>query len=217
MIGKGILFGDTHSYYDLNLILSKKEIPPAKAKTTYIDVPGADGSIDLTEAHGEVKYSDRECTFTFSVLPSETMSWEEKMTEISNKLNGLKCKITLDNDEDYYYLGRCTVDSHSSDRKLMQFVVKAKVAPYKLKQYVTNLTFKLTETPKAVDITNSRKSVSPSIECSNDNTVIVFGTSTFNLSAGTHKILDIRFVEGNNSLTISGTGTVKISFQEGDL
>ena len=213
----GITFGDVHSYDDLSLILSGKDIPPAAPKTTYIDIPGADGSLDLTEAHGDVKYKDRECKFTFTMLPSDKTDWEEKKTEISNLLNGKRCKITLDVDADYYYQGRCTVDDYLQDKNLKQFVVSAKVHPYKFKQDVTVVPVTLAETPKTVHLSNGRRAVSPSIECTHDNTIIVFGGATFNLNAGTHKILDIQLKEGNNALTVSGTGTVIFRYQEGDL
>lgn len=220
MIETGIYFGDIHSFYDLNLILSKVEIPPAKPKTTYVDIPGGNGSVDLTEAHGEVKYSDRECKFTFTMNPAGGLSeadFEEKKTEVSNALNGMKFKITLDKDDEFYYSGRCEVSEYLSNKRLRQIVVTAKVYPYKFKQNVTSLTFELSETQKTVNIINGRKSVSPEIECSNDNTMIVFGNTSFALSAGTQKILDIQFKEGNNQLKLSGTGTITFSFQEGEL
>lgn len=217
MIETGITFGDIHSFDDLNLILSKSEIPPAQPKTKYVDIPGADGSLDVSEVHGEVKYSNRDCKFTFTMHPLDSSTFEEKQTEISNKLNGKVLKITLDKDEEYYYTGRCIVNSYSSDKKMNKIVINAKVHPYKFKQNVTTLNYNLSGTPTAINITNSRKSVSPTITCTNDNTVIVFGTATFNLSAGTHKVLDILLVEGNNVLTVSGSGTVTFSFQEADL
>lgn len=217
MIGKGISFGDTHSYYDLNLILSEVKIPPAKPKTTYVDVPGADGSLDLTEANGEVRYSDRECTFLFTVHPLDSSTWEEKQTEVSNLLNGRDFKITLDKDDEFYYQGRCTVSGYASDKNVKQITVAAKVKPYKYKQNETRVTAALSSTPKTLNILNGRKSVSPTIECSNDNTSIVFGDATFKLNAGTHKILDIRFVEGINNVTVSGSGTVVFCYQEAEL
>lgn len=220
MIRKGIYFDEIHSCDDLNLILSSSDIPPATPKTNYVDIPGADGSKDLTEAHGEVKFSDRDCTFTFVMNPADDLSvsaFEEKKTEISNLLNGKVCKITLDKDEDYYFKGRCVVDQYQSDRRLHTIVVKARVNPYKYKQNITTIAFELSEKPKTANILNGRKSVSPSIKCTDNNTVVAFGGATYNLSAGTHKILDIFFVEGNNSVTISGTGTVTFSFQEADL
>lgn len=220
MIETGIYFGDIHSFYDLNLILSSVSIPPAKPKTNYVDIPGSDGSVDLTEAHGEVKYNDRDCKFTFTMNPAGDLSevaFEEKKTEVSNALNGKEFKITLDKDEDYFYQGRCEVSEYLSDKRIRQVAVTAKVKPYKFKQNVTVLTFALSETEKTVNIKNGRKSVCPSIECSDDNTLIVFGTTSISLSAGTHKVLDIQFTEGNNQLKLSGTGTVTFSFQEGDL
>ena len=213
----GISFGDVHSFDDLNLLLSSKEIPPATPKTTYIDVPGSDGSLDLSESHGVVKYKDRECTFTFTLHPSDHTDWEEKKTEISNLLNGNVFKITLDTDEDYYYQGRCTVSKYLQNRRLKQFTVTAKVHPYKFKQDVTIVRAQIATTPKAVNLNNGRMPAVPQIECSNDNTVIVFNGDTFNLSKGTHKILDIQLSEGINTLTVSGTGTVTFKYQEGDL
>ena len=246
MIETGVYFGETHSYYDLNLILSAVDIPPvapktsrcparrpagfplfwcagppaippAAPKTNFVDVPGADGTVDLTEAHGEVKYSDRECSFTFTMLPTDSSTWEEKKTEVSNLLNGRVFKITLDKDDEFYYLGRCQVSGYEVDRKIRQIVVMATVKPYKFKQDVTVMKYALTNTPKSVSLINGRKTVSPSIECTNDDTVIVFGDATFNLSAGTHKVLDIQLKEGNNAVTVSGTGSVTFTYQEGEL
>ena len=219
MIETGIYFGNIHSFYDLNLILSGSEIPPAKPKITYVDIPGGDGSVDLTESNGEVKYYDRDCTFTFTMNPAGDLSeaaYEEKKTEVSNALNGRKFKITLDKDDDFYYLGRCEVSEYLSDKRIRQIVITATVYPYKLKQNVTSLTFDLSSEWKTVNIMNGRKSVLPSIECSG-NTIIVFGSETFTLDAGTHKVLDIQFTEGNNQLKVSGSGTVTFRFQEGEL
>lgn len=220
MIETGVLFDDIHSFYDLNLILSGCEISPALPKTNYVDIPGADGSIDLTEVHGEVKFSDRNCKFTFTMNPMGDLSetaWTEKKTEISNILAGRVFKITLDKDSDYYYFGRCSVDEFRSDKRLRQIVVSAKVKPYKLKHIETVLKYQLSKTAQTIVIQNSRKSVIPLIECSDNNTVIVFGTTTFNLNAGIHQTPDIMLVMGDNLLTVTGTGTIIFRFQEGDL
>lgn len=219
MIETGILFDDIHSFHDLNLILSGCEIPPAKPETNYVKVPGADGSVDLTEANGKVTFNDREgCTFTFTMLPDDAMTWEEKKTEVSNLLNGRKAKITLDKDDEFYYTGRCTVDSFLSDKKLRQIVVTARVSPYKLKQAETVLEYPLSGAAQTIVVQNSRKSVSPYIETTADNVTVTFGHRTFTLeNAGQYRILDILLVEGDNTLTVSGTGTITFRFQEGAL
>lgn len=220
MIETGISFGDIHSFYDLDLILSAVDIAPAKPKTTYVDIPGADGSIDLTEAHGDVRFSDRTHKFTLTMNPMGDLSesaWEAKKTAVCNALNGRACRITLDKDPDYYWQGRLTVDSFKSNKRVRQFVISARVNPYKLKQTETVVTFDLTGAEKTVSLQNTRRPVVPVIACTDDNTVIVFKGNTFNFGAGTHKALDIRFTEGNNEVTISGTGQVTFSYQEGDL
>lgn len=217
MIETGISFGKVHSYYDLNLVLSKVNIPPALPKTNYVDLPGGNGSLDLTEAHGEVKFEDRDCEFTFSVHPSETMTFEEKKTEVSNALNGRQCDITLDKDEDFYYSGRCTVNEYLQDKRLLQIVVTAKVKPYKMKQTETVVSFDLSAEPKEVILMNRRKSVVPEITCTHDNTVVVFGGVTYSLAAGTYKVLDIFLKEGSNELKVSGEGTIEFRYREGEL
>ena len=222
MIETGVFFGNIHSFYDLNLILSGVLIPPATPKTNYVDVPGADGAVDLTEALGEVKYNDREgCKFTFSMNPADDLSeaaWEEKKTEVSNLLNGRKFNnITLDKDPDFYYTGRITVSEYLSNKRKRQIVVTGRLSPWKWKQNKTVVTFNLTESEKTVILLNGRKSVVPVFECTNDNTVVVFGGITKTMNAGTHKFLDICFKEGSNALKLSGTGTIKITYQEGEL
>lgn len=220
MIDTGVLFNYIHSFYDLNLILSAVDISPAKPKTTYVDIPGADGSLDLTEAHGEVKYSDRTIKFTFTMNPAGDLSeraWEEKKMEVSNALNGLACRITLDKDPDYYWQGRCSLDSYKSNKRVRQFVVAATVRPYKWKQSETVASFALSDVAQKVNIRNARKSVCPVITCTDDDTKIVFNGNTFSFNAGSHKNLNIRFTEGNNEVTISGAGLVAFAYQEGDL
>lgn len=135
---KGIYFDSIHSYENLNLVLSGISIPPAAVKTTFVDIPGADGSIDLTEALGEVRYKDRECAFTFTVFPYE--DFEEKKKQISNLLNGKRCKIKLDKDPGYYWIGRCSVKDYASNKNLHQITVGAKVLPYKWKANKTVIT-----------------------------------------------------------------------------
>ena len=220
MIETGVSFGNIHSFHDLDLILSAVELAPAVPKTNYVDIPGADGSLDFTEAHGEVKYSDRTHKFTLTMNPSSDLSeaaWEAKKMEVSNRLNGFGCKITLDKDPDYYWKGRCSVDSYKTSKRVRQIVVSVRVRPYKLKQAETVATFDLTKSARIVSLINARRSVCPVITCTNDNTVVSMGGNTVTFNAGTHQNLGIRLTEGINELSISGSGHITVTYQEGDL
>lgn len=216
-IYKGVYFDDVHSYYDLNLILAPFTPAPATPKTTYVEVTGGNGSLDLSEALGEVTYKNRDFTFDFTIAPSEEMTFDEKVSQISNLLNGKQCKITLDRDAGYYWKGRCVVDKYAQDRNVGKISVKATVYPYKYKQNKTVKSFNLTSTKKEIVLQNSRKAVSPEITCTQANTVVVFSGGEVALSAGKLKILDLYLTEGNNVLEVSGSGTITFEYQEADL
>lgn len=209
----GISFDDVHSFEDLHLVLSKVSIPPATVKTNFVDIPGGNGSVDLTEALGEVKFYDRECSFTFTVFPYD--DFEQKKTEVSNLLNGQRKKICLDKDPGYYWDGRCSIDEYASDKNLHRIVVGATVAPYKLKPDVTKV---IVPSGEAVvrTLMNSRKTVVPTIT-NTASAVIVFGGKTYEISAGVHKILNIELTAGENQVIVTSTGNVEFVYQEGDL
>lgn len=209
----GVEFNGIHSYRDLNLILSEIIIPPATPKTNYVDIPGGDGSVDLTEALGEVKYKDRECSFTFTVFKSD--DFEQKKREISNLLNGKKVIITVDKDPGYYWEGRCSIDEYKSDRNIHKIVVGAIVAPYKLRN-VTTTVLVAAGTNVSVTLENSRKRVIPTIRNTATST-IVFNGNAYTIEAGTHKVLDIELLEGSNEIVVTSTGSTKFVYQEGDL
>lgn len=224
MIETGVLFDDIHSFRDLNLVLAPFVLPPAKPKTNYIDVPGRDGSIDATEATGEVKYEDREFSFTFSVFPQDELTFEERQTVVSNALNGKRCKITIEKDPDYYFIGRCTVNEHFANKRLRQIVVSVRVAPYKLKHQETVESFDLSwGENRTIILTNGKKRVVPSILVSGGGVNISFDgyRKSFNQNSEEYEDLNIRLKEGENILTLEpilfSNPTVKFTYREGDL
>lgn len=214
----GIKFGSIHSYTDLNLILSSVSISPATPKMTFVDVPGADGSLDLTEALGEIKYKDREATFVFTTLPSDDIM--TKYSQVSNALNGVRFeKIILDDDPNWYWTGRCYVSAHNKDYPISKITVTAKLNPWKMKRQITSVQASIGTEYSNISLTNSRKHVVPSITCETETT-IKFGTTETTISTGTHVLLDIVLVEGNNTIqakTTEGSSTIKILYGEGEL
>lgn len=224
MIETGVFFDDIHSFRDLNLVLAPFVLPPAKPKTNYIEVPGRDGSIDATEASGEVKYNDREFSITFTVFPQDELTFEERQTVVSNALNGKRCKITFDKDPDYYLEGRCIVNEHFANKKLRQIVVSVRVAPYKLKHQETVETFELSgNEEREVILTNGKMRVVPSILVTGGKVTITHDGFSIPLEDRylAYQILGIRLKEGTNVLTLKSASsvykTVKFSYREGDL
>lgn len=218
-MAKGTTFGAIHSDTDLQLIQQRVDVSPALPKTKYIDIPGADGSKDMTEALGVgVKYSDREITWTFALYPGA--DWYTKQRQVSGALNGLACHITLDDDPDYYYDGRLTVESYASDKLIKTITVKAVCRPYKRKQADTTVSrTDLGTSYKTLTLTNDRMPVIPAITVG-QATTLSWGGNTYTINAGTHKLPDICLVNGSNTLKAkvdSGTGTISVTYREGAL
>lgn len=226
MIETGVIFTretDIHSFRDLNLVLAPFVLTPAKPKLNYIDVPGRDGSIDATEATGEVKYNDREFSFTFTVFPNDELTFEERQTVVSNALNGKIFKITIEKDPDYFLIGRCTVNEYFSNKKLRQIVVSVRAEPYKMRQNPTIVTTNLyNDEEKTIALLNGRRKALFTIKT--DNPIFVsFNGYSFEMTMPSITVKNFKLClsEGTNQLTLKRLSnqltTVEIEYQEGDL
>lgn len=137
-MARGTDFGGIHSSHDLHLIQQKVEVDPAEPKLNLIEIPGADGAVDLSEIPaGRVTYKTRKITWVFALYPGE--DWDAKHRQVNNALNGRRCNITLDTDPGYYYQGRLSVSKHNVDGLLRQITVVAICQPYKLRQLQTQV------------------------------------------------------------------------------
>lgn len=228
----GVTFGTKHSYNDFGLILSSKSISLPKAKTKTVEIPGADGVLDLTEClTDDVKYQNRTLQFTFTVV-DPLASWAAVLSEVTNFLHGRKLRIYMDWDKNYYYEGRCSVNQFKSDKRTATIVIDCDCDPYKIEKnsssdpwvwdtfsfvdgiiYINKVTVSGSVTATLI---NRRKVVSPTFTCSAAMTATFEGV-TYNLPAGTTTILDIRLQEGENIISFKGNGTVQIDYKGGSL
>lgn len=212
---KGLTFDGIHTYNNLSLILTSKTIGQPTVKTEYVEVLGADGQLDLTEAFGDVKYNNRKLTFVFSV-PEFNENWATIYTRVLNNFHGKKMKIVLDDDPDYYYIGRVNVSDYASSKRLGSITIDVDAEPYKYKQQLTIVTRTINGTA-TVDFYNSRKTVIPKF-VTNAQVQIVYNNGSYTIAgSGTHIIPNIIFKQGMNTLTFNGTATVAVQYQEGDL
>lgn len=124
---KGITFGDYHSYDDLHLILTKKEIGSPAVKATRIEVEGADSYLDLTDFFGEPKYQNVNHKFDFSTIEKNSLSL---FSTIKNTLHGKKVRIILDDDPAFFYVGRLSVSSFTSEKGIGALTIEADCEPY---------------------------------------------------------------------------------------
>ena len=211
---KGIRFGDVHSNDDLNLILTAKEMGAPAVKEEKIDVPGADSAIDLTDFFGEPKYEDVTHKFEFqTIIPAS--QFLTLYSRIKNAIHGQKKRIILDDDPLFFWMGRCYVSGFTNDRNIGTVGIECDCEPYKYKINKTVVTQAVNGTDNIV-LTNGRKRAVPQITTTAPMT-IAFNGGTWTNSAGTYTIPELELMHGENTVTVTGTGSITFTWQEGDM
>lgn len=204
-----------NTYDDWKLILGHKEISMPSPKTNYIDVEGADGTLDLTEAvTGETKYNDRTLKYPFTLL-NKFMDLPAKVSEIANCIHGKKFKIYNYDDLDFYYIGRVSINEFKTSQATGTITLEAICEPYKYKRDITTITSEINGL-KTILVTNMRKRVIPTITTDSEMQ-ITFNDNTYTISKGTHEFLNICFGSGTHELTITGNGTITLQYQEASI
>lgn len=129
----GFYINGKHTYHDYLLFLSAPPdfgVPEPKVQT--IDIPGADGVLDYTEAAtGEVKYANRQIVLTF-VTEIQRERREALRSELWNDLQGQIVELIYDYDSDWYYTGRASVTFQDVQSWKMKCVITIDAQPYKL-------------------------------------------------------------------------------------
>jgi len=208
---KGVSFLGFHSYRDLHILLTGKEIGSPEVKRQTIDIEGADGELDYTDFFGEPKYTNAQHRFDFeSIQP-----WNEQLsqfTDIKNKIHGKKGRIVLDNDPSFFYVGRCFVSAYKNEVTIGRISIECDCEPYKYKMQPTIMSVTIDGT-QTIILTNARKRAVPTITTTSDMT-ISFGEGIWTNRAGTFTIPELELVEGENLVTVTGTGTITFTWQE---
>lgn len=211
----GILFDNIHSYEDLDLYLSAKTIGSPAVKKKQIDIPGANGVSDFTEWFGAVYYGNRTLSFDFTTAVPRR-NFPVVFSRVLNTLHGKKMRIVLWDDPNFYYVGRLDVDKFKADKVLGKIVVTADCEPYKYKLNPTVVKTTVSGS-KTVKYANLSKRVSPKISTTG-SVNITFKGSSYSLASGVDVVIpNIVFEEGENVLTFTGTSTVTVTYQEGEL
>lgn len=126
----------------------RPSIEKAAVKENYIEIPGINGGLDLTESlTGFPLYNYIEGSFEFNILNDRKLpilnsngekigekeiSWEVLNRDIRCFLNGKRRFMMLEDDPGWYYEGRFTVEKYdSSEPSNSKITISYKVYPYK--------------------------------------------------------------------------------------
>jgi len=231
----GVQFDNIHTLNDWGMyIVNRQENKPPVPKTYKIDIPGGNGSLDLTEALlGDLVYENREITCEVYVVGKDVQDWAPFYSEVLAALHGRKMKIVFDDDPSYYYIGRVAVEKWKSGRRHAELTITCDCDPFKYEInaygsdwlwdpfdfmygviYDNNITVSGTTT---VSLNILKMPVTPTFRASARMTLQYRG-NTYGLAANVDtKFYDIVLTEGTNNLTFVGNGTVQITYTNGVL
>lgn len=223
---EGIKFNNLHTYLDYGLVLKSKEISTPLPKSQIVEIPGADGQIDLTEYLGEVKYSNRTLGFEFEIVKRQK-DFIPLFSSLQNDIHGQRVKVILDIDRDFYYTGRATVDPWKSDKKIGKVYIEVDCEPYKYKINETVSSIVVSSKGKeTINLKNLKKPVTPKIEVSGVTKIKYNYDATINafeaeqtVSEGVWTIDNLLLTKGDNYIGVEAAAgtTVTFTYQEGGL
>jgi phage-related protein len=211
---KGITFGSLHSFNNLHLILSQKTIGTPSPKREVIDIPGGDGVLDLTEFFGAVKYSNRQLSFEFSTMVPQSQ-FMDLFAQVQNALHGQKMNIILDDDPEWFYVGRITVSEWKAEKNIGKLTIDCDCEPFKQSIYTTTVT-KVVSSNATISLANDKMPTVPTITTTKEF-LISFGGYNDMYPAGTFTIPELELWEGNNQVYVEGSGTITFTYRKGRL
>lgn len=232
----GVIINGKHTARDYHLEwLAPFEIEAPGAERCRIEVPFADGTLDLTSflTGNDVKYKNRNLKFNFS-CDGDYTKWDIMSDRIENDLHGQLCSIILDTRPDFVYYGVVTVNtSKETLGASCDIMISVDADPYKYERYsslepwvwdtfcfedgiIRNYKDLKVDGTMMLMIPGRRKKIAPVFNCSEPMTV-EYGGTEYSLPSGKSKILDIQIGQGEHFLTFSGTGTVSVDYRGGSL
>ncbi|EOS40931.1 hypothetical protein C808_00094 [Lachnospiraceae bacterium M18-1] len=124
-----------HTMKDWGMAISNNNyIGDVVHESRYVDVPGADGFLDFSEAiAGRRIFKER--TINIEIGGKKPRNdWDSIISDIRNKIEGKKVRIIFDNDTGFYWTGRATIKEFDRNREIGTFTLSIpKADPYKYK------------------------------------------------------------------------------------
>lgn len=233
-----VTYGEKNTWEDWHLIPKSRPLfNPPEVKTNYVDIPGANGSLDLSEVlTGYPVYENRTGSHEYYVM-NGYQPWDVLYSEIMNYLHGKRLVATLEDDPSSYYEGRFSVNSWKSDRNWSSIVIDYEVYPYKrdfetsvddwlwdpfdFETGIINETNNLTVSGSlTITVIGKGEPVVPVITVTTPDESgmeVTFKGTDYNLTDGENLNPNIMIVSGENTITFTGNGTVSLTYRGGSL
>ena len=234
MMATGIIFDDKyHTEEDWGLKLVSLYLPMPAPKVQLVEIPGGDGTIDLTEINGRPAYSDRDgVQLAFDLVGGSYESWFQKYSEFARAIHGRKVKMVLGDEPDHYYMVRLYLDGQKTNPAVGQIILSGTAEPFKYDLLASNerwtwdnfsfdtgiirtlIDVNITDTEKKVKVLGGGLDNPPIFHVSrSENLRLKFGGRTYPLKTGRNRFPSVRVGGQDTTLVFSGTGKMSIEYR----
>ena len=125
----GVTFGDYHTYKDLGLLMTEKVIGSPEPKTETVDIPGMNGTLDLSEINGGITYDNRTLKFSFKIYNPK--QYLRMYSTVLREIHGKMLDVVVDDDNSWIYRGRVDVGDFTHNKKKDTFSISCDCQPFK--------------------------------------------------------------------------------------
>lgn len=213
---RGLTIG-TYNTVEHLWTLTACELSPAEYQQKLVEVPGRDGSLDLSAAltNGAPAYHSRELTVKLECSEGNRLTRAAAINTMVNWLDGWRVDIVLPDDPDHYITGRVSVAKDYNDNAHAAVTVTAVCDPWRYSQLERIYTLLADESEQTMLLANDgRRTAVPLLTISGGTVLLKYGSYSWALGDGTYQLPDLVLPQGGGTLTYSGTGTVGIRYRE---
>lgn len=216
---RGFVFGD----YDTGLkgwTLNSWSFPEPEPQTNYVEVPGRiKGPLDRSTVltGGDPRYGSRELTARFELSDGTRLERDAIISEMVNRLNGMREDIVFPDDPARYAVGRLHVEQEYSDMAHAAVNVTATCEPWRYSQKETRISILAFDNESTLVLSNGgRMVIVPDVVVTGygARVTLVCGAKRWTLGTGSYRLPELALSHGNTVLTYQGVGTITFTYRE---
>ena len=187
----------------------------------YVDVPGGP-VLDLSDAlTSRPVFKQREINIEVGAMRDKD-SWDSAMSDFRNMYDGQICKITFDNDTEWYWQGRVRILDFDRVKSLGTFTIFMMADAYKYKVTPIVDTYTLIGTPKQVTMRSFNIPIEPTFKTNDESMMVAtwkqgLGQTAYYLTEGIEFKVPALTTETDFRVLVDGSGSVDVIFREKSL
>ena len=202
----------------LGWLRERINFPTPQSQSEILVVPGRNSPIRYTKALGRVAYQPRSFDLTFTMLGSRAV-FDDMVSEVANRYAGQLVQVICTEDPSLYVIGTLeaapTYDPLTGKGTLVLSSTDADAFRYHVEETVVTITGSGT-----VILSNDYMPVVPVVRTTAETAFAwTVGGDTFrkSVSAGTWEFPELELAYGDNTISITGSGTTTFTYREGRL